>query len=152
LSKFRISSGFIDNLAKACKVDHNNFYTRQMKFFIYFLIFVFAENALVANQLAKIPSLFSHFAEHQDRIASLSFIQFLELHYGDEIPNDQDDQRDMELPFKKISTASVTIAFVAVPVNLLSTPWPERIISFGRTNKNLLTRILLNSLFRPPRY
>lgn len=82
-----------------------------MKYFIYFLIFVFTENALLVNQVAKLPALVSHFAEHQDRTASLSFIQFLELHYGDEIPNDEDAQRDMELPFKKISTASFTIAF-----------------------------------------
>jgi hypothetical protein len=122
-----------------------------MKYFIYFLIFVFTENALLVNQVAKLPALVSHFAEHQDRTASLSFIQFLELHYGDEIPNDEDAQRDMELPFKKISTTSFTIAFLVMSVNLLTTPWPGRVILFGRADTNQLIRILLNSLFRPPR-
>lgn len=122
-----------------------------MKYFIYFLIFVFAEHALLVNQVTKFPALFSHFAEHQYSNASLSFSRFLELHYGNEVPNDQDDQRDMELPFKKISTVSFTIAIIAVCVNLLTTPWPERMSSFGSADTNLLTRILLNSLFRPPR-
>lgn len=115
------------------------------------MIFIFAENALLVNQGAKLPALFSHFSEHQNKNATLSFLEFLALHYGNETPNDQDDQQDMELPFKKISTASFAIAFMAVSMNLLTAPWPEQLNSFYSIRSDLFTKFLLNSLFRPPR-
>lgn len=115
------------------------------------MIFIFTENALLVNQGAKLPALFSHFSEHQDRNSALTFRQYLALHYGDETENDQDDQRDMELPFKKISTASFAIAFMAVSMNLLTVPWPKHRSYFCNLDTDLLTKLLLNSLFRPPR-
>lgn len=115
------------------------------------MIFILAENMLLVNQGVKLPALFSHFSEHQNRNTALTFPEYLALHYGDETPNDQDDQRDMELPFKKITSSPLTLACVAVPADLLTAPWPEHLNYFCSTDTDFLTKLLLNSLFRPPR-
>jgi hypothetical protein len=122
-----------------------------MKYFLYFMILIFAENAMLVNQGSKLPALFNHFSEHQRRNSALTFQEYLALHYGDETENDQDDQRDMELPFKKINSGSLTLAFMAMSANLLTTPRTAHLSHFGTPDTDLITRLLLNSLFRPPK-
>lgn len=115
------------------------------------MILIFTENALLVNQGSKIPVLLSHFLEHKDKNATLSFFEFLKMHYGDSVPEDHDDQRDRELPFKKFGTVSNTIVQVSVSAELITGTCFERTSSFGITDTSLRTNFLLNSLFRPPR-
>lgn len=56
--------------------------------------------ATECSQLLKIPKLVSHFTEHQDLDRNLSFFEFLYMHYTDHDINDNDQDKDMQLPFK----------------------------------------------------
>lgn len=58
------------------------------------------------HQLLKLPFLIQHYIHHRNESSSLSFLDFLKIHYSSTThPNDNDDNEDHELPFK--STASI---------------------------------------------
>jgi hypothetical protein len=48
----------------------------------------------------KLPALTSHFFEHKANSRHLSFVDFLMMHYTGHDHNDQDQEKDMQLPFK----------------------------------------------------
>lgn len=70
------------------------------KFFLYISAFVFLSSATEIHQLARLPQLLQHFRQHRQEDPSLSLLGFLQMHYTDPHPNDQDDDNDQELPFK----------------------------------------------------
>ncbi|WP_428229453.1 hypothetical protein [Flavobacterium sp.] len=97
------------------------------------------------------PILLEHYKEHQQRQA-VSFIDFLEMHYWGEDQNDNDTDRDMQLPFKHISSASFQLVFVPADKPLFSIPLN---IAFSESviipyKANLHSNPALFSVFRPP--
>lgn len=63
------------------------------------------------HELGKLPLLFEHFSEHQELNASVTFTEFLEMHYWGDDLNDDDDSRDMQLPFKKMDIHTVQLHY-----------------------------------------
>ncbi|WP_315816201.1 hypothetical protein [Paraflavitalea speifideaquila] len=53
------------------------------------------------NQLLKLPALIGHYMEHHQLDNRVDFVQFLAMHYWGTDLNDNDDDRDMQLPYKK---------------------------------------------------
>lgn len=72
---------------------------------IYFLA------ATEVSQLGKLPELAKHYAEHKQLNQSLTFPQFLYMHYVNDYATDNDVAKDMKLPFK---SGSMCIGFVSV--------------------------------------
>lgn len=70
-------------------------------------------DGMALNELVKIPILFSHFLEHKDRDPSIDFISFLSIHYWGEDIDDDDTDRDNQLPFKKINSDQLQQPFIA---------------------------------------
>jgi len=116
------------------------------------LILVFLCSAS-AGQLLKLPILVSHYLEHEHRDHDIGFIQFLSMHYWGEDANDNDHDRDMQLPFKSspnhccnqlpslpVTTGPVIRQF-AVSTNH----------EFALLNELNFVNPSLSSLFRPPR-
>ncbi len=64
------------------------------------LVFVYLFGATEASQLLKLPVLVQHYYEHKAGNASVTLVQFLHMHYMGQDDNDNDDLRDMQLPFK----------------------------------------------------
>jgi hypothetical protein len=65
------------------------------------------------QQLLRFPLLVQHYLQHRNKDASLSFIEFIKLHYArEEYPNDNDDNDDNRLPFKSAGD----ISHIDVPV------------------------------------
>lgn len=52
------------------------------------------------NELLKLPILLEHFSEHSAHNKSLSFSEFLSMHYHHDNDGDGDDASDRRLPFK----------------------------------------------------
>jgi len=53
------------------------------------------------HELLKFPLLIQHYLQHQKKDASLTFIEFVKIHYSDkEHPTDNDDNEDNKLPFR----------------------------------------------------
>lgn len=122
------------------------------KLCIYILIFLVNLNTSFFEELFKVPVLVQHFLEHQEQNTELSFQQFLAMHYGNKDINDNDDDRDMQLPYKKLNHQDVT-HFVFIPNRFYTSL--VRIIpvdsqSQNHYKNNFLHNPHLGVLFRPP--
>ncbi len=72
-----------------------------MRKLIPILLFLFVTiSATDLIQFMKLPALTSHFLEHKANSSHLSFVDFLMMHYTGHDHNDQDQEKDMQLPFK----------------------------------------------------
>jgi hypothetical protein len=70
-------------------------------------------------QFMKLPTLASHYLEHKADTGDLSFVDFLIMHYASHDDNDQDQEKDMQLPFKDMHQFSQTMVFWSIqqPIN-----------------------------------
>lgn len=121
------------------------------KSIVYIFIFLITSNIGVFQQFYKLPVLFQHFNEHIE-IKKVSFIDFLEMHYWGEDQDDDDGDRDMQLPFKNISGYSLQLVFIPTDKHAVYIPF---VISLTQTDSipytcNLYTNPALFSVFRPP--
>jgi hypothetical protein len=58
------------------------------------------------KQLFKVTSLLDHYSEHKAANTRISFFDFLYMHYAGDDLVDTDNDKDMELPFKKFDNVS----------------------------------------------
>lgn len=118
---------------------------------IYILTFLVSFNSLCLDQLLKLPVLCQHYNEHKETNKNLDVLDFLAMHYlGDDL-NDNDHDKDMQLPFKGMDNHTL---------NLIMTPFTEAadIIFFSlqndrqkvNTKKHLHSISLYTTLLRPP--
>ncbi len=117
---------------------------------LFVLLFVVGVNALTLQQIYRVPTLVSHFLEHKQRDPNVSFIQFLGAHYWNDHGDDGDQDRDMQLPFKKpfFSHASPLLFFQLEQPQLLPVRKGIEFPVFRHTDK--FFNNYLDSLFRPP--
>jgi hypothetical protein len=71
---------------------------------LFFSLYLLATSG--AFQLMKLPVLFDHYTEHQVLNPSISFIDYVILHYINDSPKDVDHDRDLQLPFKTLDQLS----------------------------------------------
>lgn len=104
------------------------------------------------SEVFKLPHLVLHFQQHHQLNSQVGIIDFLSMHYFGEDLNDNDDEEDMKLPFKKISSQghisqaisfSKTIQFKQHYIFLLD----ARV----KPEQHWLCNPALDNLFRPPR-
>ncbi|MFZ1379423.1 MAG: hypothetical protein WAS56_07125 [Saprospiraceae bacterium] len=77
-------------------------------------------------ELLKLPMLVRHYQEHKTENANLSLLEFLDMHYANGNPIDEDYDKDMQLPFKSITLSS--ISFVTICANFTDFVQKEKII------------------------
>lgn len=73
------------------------------------LVYLFG--ATEASQLLKLPILVQHYNEHKAGNASITLARFLHMHYMGYDDNDDDDMRDMQLPFKTMNGCCTMLAY-----------------------------------------
>ncbi len=99
------------------------------------------------------PVLFSHFLEHHHLNSHIGFLDFLSMHYWGEDISDNDQDRDMQLPFKsssqhccpQITSVSVTVVSIEYQHFNLSKPLQPVL------EESFYINTAASSLFRPPR-
>ncbi len=121
------------------------------KLIIYIFVFLIVSNIGFFQQFYKLPVLIEHYNEHKQR-QNVSFIDFLEMHYWGEDLNDNDTDRDMQLPFKHISSSSFQLVFVPADKAVFNISIN---IGFSKSDSipyksNLYSNPALFSVFRPP--
>lgn len=89
---------------------------RKVLAILLFSVFIFTLTG--TSELMKLPVLMEHFVEHRALNSSISFIEFLDLHYMHGSPHDGDYERDMQLPFKMITHVSFAITTYTIPTNI----------------------------------
>ncbi|MCX2493929.1 hypothetical protein OQX63_10625 [Pedobacter sp. PF22-3] len=103
------------------------------------------------REVIKAPQLVLHFLQHHQLNAEISFIDFLEMHYLGQDLDDNDDEEDMKLPFKKIDGHH--IISVGVPEEkfiLLKAVCLNIYIRKSFDYTNCYSNPDFGSLFRPP--
>lgn len=76
------------------------------------IISVFIVSHTEVHQLFKLPVLFQHFWEHKAENPSITFIEFLKLHYN-QIVVDDDYQRDQQLPFRNAADCALVFSVIS---------------------------------------
>jgi len=105
------------------------------------------------NELFKLPAFCAHYLEHRSLDSSIDLLEFLSMHYFGNDLNDNDHDRDMELPFKKID-GHVSFQIVFAPAGKLSFgerpvfPTPQLALPDSRDFN--LSDPSSGGLFRPP--
>lgn len=121
------------------------------KFFLYILILLINFNNCFFGQLSKVPVLVQHYMEHQERSTGLPFTDFIAMHYLGQDIDDNDDDRDMQLPFKKVDPHSQHFVFIPSRVYTSTLSLISLDSCFvNKYKRNLHTNPYLGSLFRPP--
>lgn len=83
-----------------------------------FFFSVYLFSATEVHQLLKLPVVFQHYAEHQLEDADIGFLAFLKMHYMQGSPQDEDYERDMQLPFKTSTDGVSYVGFAYVPLQI----------------------------------
>nr|MBZ1362614.1 hypothetical protein [Dyadobacter fermentans] len=103
-------------------------------------------------QVYKIPLLLKHFAEHQSLNREITFADFLSMHYLGKDLDDNDDDKDMQLPFKKVEAHTSNFIFVPnTPVFTFKRVYLPIKAEYGPAVPQVDYSTVLGSLFRPPR-
>jgi hypothetical protein len=105
------------------------------------------------DQLLKLPALVAHYQEHHERNSQLSVMGFLCMHYWGQDDNDNDDERDMQLPYKTVDIHALHHSFVplAKVVTVKQQTYSEIRIHYPALQDNYLLEPALTSPFRPPK-
>lgn len=105
-------------------------------------------------QLMKIPVLIDHYKEHQQNKRDLSIVDFLIMHYAKSNDNDQDAEKDQQLPFK--SHHDCVNASVFIPGN--NSSFDSWISEFSPEEKNYsvssdrhFNSSYLSNIWQPPK-
>ncbi len=120
-------------------------------FFFIFLSCIFLNSATELHQLFKLPSLLAHYLHHRQEDKSITFFDFLRIHYSENHPLDNDEEEDNQLPFKSdgnichIDTMPATIKETTEKAFVLLAGKPKTAFQ----EENLPQRSF--SIFRPPR-
>lgn len=103
-------------------------------------------------QVFKLPSLVCHFTEHKSLDNKIGFTDFLAMHYWGEDLNDNDDEKDMQLPFKKIDLQQSGFLYIPATISYTfrNVSWPFK-ADYGPDRSQVHFNTHLGSLFRPPR-
>ncbi len=64
---------------------------------------LFLSSSTELHELAKLPVLLGHYSQHHAQDHTMTFFDFLKLHYLAYHPNDNDDKNDNNLPFKSMT-------------------------------------------------
>ena len=114
------------------------------------ILLVLGETTLL-NQLIKVPVLYTHFLEHHEINPGVDFYTFLEWHYWGDDDSDQDDDTDMQLPFKKFDHQSLTFLYHFSSKVVLHSVYGPITKAFNTDLPQVYFDPALSSLFRPPR-
>jgi hypothetical protein len=116
------------------------------------LLFLYLTSATEFNQLLKLPVLIAHFNEHRELDQQLSLAGFLYMHYTDHDLNDNDQDRDMQLPFKSQCNLFSGSQYIPTPMELASCgPVYESSRVIGIYRHPGLQSSYFSSIWQPPK-
>jgi len=122
------------------------------RFFLHIILTLVILDTSPLYQVLKVPSLIRHFTEHKALNQKISFVDFIAMHYWGDDLDDKDDDKDMQLPFKKFEIQQVN--FVPIPPAseycFKNTIWPIK-ADFSPDKPQGHYNAAVGSLFRPPR-
>jgi len=123
------------------------------KIIVIISLFSIVFSATELYQLLKIPVLIAHYLEHQNQTTDMSIAEFFSVHYSKAIADDEDAERDMQLPFKTHECAGqllITLEDNSKPFTLQS-PMREVRQTHWSLQNNDLPPGFYTDIWQPPR-
>jgi len=122
------------------------------RFLLHIILTIVILDTTSLYQVLKFPTLFRHFTEHKALNQNISFGDFLSMHYGGDDLNDDDDEEDMQLPFKKVEVHHAGFLFIPFTTTFTfkTSAWSLK-ADYGPDQPQIHYNPALGSLFRPPR-
>jgi hypothetical protein len=124
---------------------------KSLSAYIFFILYLFSTTE--AYQVLKFPVILEHFHEHQKENKSITFLEFLDIHYMHGSPMDDDYERDMQLPFKRmnhhVTMTQAHVKDLTSPEISVTPPIEET--DFIIVDDHTIHSRYLSSIFQPPR-
>lgn len=114
------------------------------------LLSVYVFSSTEMHQLLKVPVLVMHFIEHKQLSGSLTFVEFISVHYSTDVTH---DAHDHELPFKDFDHC-VTVQTIVMPsskIEIQSHLVPETKTVHTSFYKPSIPSSHLSEIWQPPR-
>lgn len=103
------------------------------------------------SQVFKFPHLIQHYETHHLNNSSISFLDFLAMHYDIHQHGNKRDSEDMKLPFKKMQLHLITDAVIVPQFAISPEPFGRMFHSFTiNYYHSFISTSLPGGLFRPP--
>ncbi len=121
------------------------------RLWIHIMLALFLLDTTPLYQVLKSTQLVQHYIEHRAINNEVGFIEYLAMHYWGQDANDSDDEKDMQLPFKRFEVQSAMFLFIPTSKILIGTslPWPLQ-TGYGMEKQQFYFNPALDTLFRPP--
>lgn len=123
------------------------------RFSIILVLGVYLTSFSEFHQFLKIPVLVQHFIEHRQEDPSISFLQFLSIHYNGKFTRDDDYQRDSQLPFRTMECMVYAVPIVEWHHLELNMAPHHTLVEkdYILTNDSNLSTVDPADIFQPPR-
>lgn len=122
-----------------------------MKLVLGFLLCIYVISSTQLVELAKLPSLYSHYLEHKKENHFLCFAEFISQHYS--AKTDHSDHSHSNLPFK--SCKENTVVSIQMPLNEFSIEVSQSVCEVSETlnffYKSRYTFQYLSAIWQPPK-
>jgi hypothetical protein len=126
-----------------------------MKGLVTILVFVVLLKALMpamnTAELARLPFLFEHFKEHRKSNQSITFLDFLILHYSDKNHHNSDHAKHSKLPFGNMHHQQVNIQLWYAEVCMIIIPEFSNTYFCAVLTEGKLLSIFKPNVWQPPR-
>jgi hypothetical protein len=114
-------------------------------------VFLFSNTSL--RELLKVGVFFQHFQEHKAQDSEISLVDFIIIHYFSGNIQDEDYDRDMQLPFKMAQNtevgSSITLPNTDIPaLQLPALPQKETILPVSQSAEHSLH---CSDIWQPPK-
>ena len=125
--------------------------------FAIFFLSAYLISTTELSQLLKFPVLVEHYVEHKEKNPEISIVDFLVLHYNNNLenhPHDDDYDQDQKLPFI-VHTDILSFCFVYAPSLsfdikvMFPVNQKSKVLSFDDTFSD---NNFLSSIWQPPRF
>jgi len=128
------------------------YFSKVKRLFLHIILTIVILDTTSLYQVLKFPALIKHFIEHKTLNQNISVLDFMAMHYGGNDLDDNDDEKDMQLPFKKVETQHANFLFIPFTTTFTfkNTFWPVK-ADYGPDMPQVQYNAALGSLFRPPR-
>lgn len=106
------------------------------------------------TEVFKIPRLITHFKQHHAQNASVTFWNFLIMHYAGDDGTKADDNEDLQLPFHTVNKLCISSLYT-LGGSIIQSPPPvtEDVLStFPHTYERDILSSYINLVFQPPRF
>jgi hypothetical protein len=118
---------------------------------ILFAVYLISGTGL--REMVKLPALVQHFYEHKLLNSQITFSEYLTDHYNNIPHTDNDEERDNQLPFKRVdsNTSFSPVMPASCSIDLRKPVLPLLNAKKASRNDHFIPSALISKIWQPPK-